>query len=461
MKITILIPVYNEIATFEELLRRVYAVQLPCEKEIIIIDDFSTDGTRKLVEKINDPGVKKIFHPMNLGKGAAIRNSISSISGDLVIIQDADLEYHPDEYPRIIQPILEGKADVVFGSRFIGTHRCFLFTHYAGNKVVNMITNILFNTTLTDMMTGYKVFTSDVLRDLPLKSNRFGVEAEITGAVCRKSLRVYEVPISYSGRDYSEGKKIKWTDFFITLWWLLYSKIRILGDVPYESLKKLRGMDKYTRYIFDTIKIFLGERILEIDAGIGNLTRFLLVNRELVVSTDTSAKTLAYLTYHLPSSSIFKVLQCDISDQSIVDKLKPYQCDTAVLINVLEHVENDGNALSVIGDALVPHGKVIIVVPAHAGLFTEFDRLRGYLRRYDQVSLSSLLESRGFSIEKIKNFNIIGMAGWWWDFKVLRKKGISKFQLGVYNQLIWFTRILDKLFPDHGLSLLVVAKKKG
>ncbi|MDD5669032.1 MAG: glycosyltransferase family 2 protein, partial [Candidatus Omnitrophica bacterium] len=202
MKITILIPVYNEIATFEELLRRVYAVQLPCEKEIIIIDDFSTDGTRKLVEKINDPGVKKIFHLLNQGKGAAIRNSIPHITGDLVIIQDADLEYHPDEYPRIIQPILEGKADVVFGSRFIGTHRCFLFTHYAGNKVVNMITNILFNTTLTDMMTGYKVFTSDVLRDLPLKSNRFGVEAEITGAVCRKNLRVYEVPISYSGRDY-------------------------------------------------------------------------------------------------------------------------------------------------------------------------------------------------------------------------------------------------------------------
>ncbi|MDD5669311.1 MAG: methyltransferase, partial [Candidatus Omnitrophica bacterium] len=329
-----------------------------------------------------------------------------------------------------------------------------------GNKVVNMITNILFNTTLTDMMTGYKVFTSDVLRDLPLKSNRFGVEAEITGAVCRKNLRVYEVPISYSGRDYSEGKKIKWTDFFITLWWLLYSKIRVLGDVPYESLKKLPGMDKYTRYIFDMIKMFLGTRILEIDAGIGNLTRFLLVNRELVISTDTSVKTLAYLSYHIPGSSIFKALQCDISDQSAADKLKSYQCDTVLLINVLEHVENDAQVLSTVREFLVSHGKVIIIVPAHKRLFTEFDRLRGYVRRYDRVSLPALLESRGFSIEKVQNFNSVGMFGWWWDFKVLKKKGISKFQLGVYNQLIWLTRILDKLFPDHGLSLLVVAKKK-
>lgn len=224
MKLSVIIPVYNERATIEEIVRNVEKV--PLEKEIIIVDDASCDGTREIIENLKGESIKKVFHKKNQGKGAAVRSALTHIEGDIVIIQDADLEYYPDEYPQLIKPIVRGRADVVFGSRFIGTHRCFLFTHYAGNKVVNLIANILYNTNLSDFMTCYKVFKAEVIRKVDIVSNRFGFEAEITGEVFRRGLRVYEVPISYSGRNYSEGKKIKWTDFFVVVRWLLKTKFK-------------------------------------------------------------------------------------------------------------------------------------------------------------------------------------------------------------------------------------------
>ncbi len=229
MKISIIIPVYNEVATIEEIIKRVKNTSLELDKEIIIVDDDSSDGTKEIIKKMEGAGIKKVFHKKNQGKGAAIRTALKYITGDIVIIQDADLEYHPDDYPKLIDPILNNKADVVFGSRFIGgLHRCFLFTHYFGNRIINLIANILYNTILTDFMVGYKVFKTEVIKDIPIKSNRFGVEAEITGIIFRRHLKVYEVPISYSGRDYREGKKIRWTDFFVVLWQLIYAKFRPL-----------------------------------------------------------------------------------------------------------------------------------------------------------------------------------------------------------------------------------------
>jgi len=222
MKLSIIIPVYNEKATVAEIVRQVQ--NTPFDKEIIIVDDASTDGTADSIKNLTDGNIKKIFHTINQGKGAAIRSAIGLIEGDIVIIQDADLEYHPDEYGLLIDPILKQRAEVVFGSRFIGAHRCFLFTHYMGNKLVNLIANILYNTNLTDFMTCYKAFKTGALKSVTITSNRFGFEAEITGEVFRRQYKVYEVPISYSGRNYSEGKKIKWTDFFVVLSWLLKTK---------------------------------------------------------------------------------------------------------------------------------------------------------------------------------------------------------------------------------------------
>ncbi|MEE4602086.1 MAG: glycosyltransferase family 2 protein [Desulfobacteraceae bacterium] len=218
MKISVVIPVYNEIDTIEEILARVDKV--PIKKEIIVIDDLSIDGTRERLKKIvaDKENVKVIYHSRNRGKGAALRTGFESVTGDIVIIQDADLEYDPDEYPNLLEPISDGRADVVYGSRFIGgPHRVLFFWHYVGNKLLTLISNALTNLNLTDMETCYKVFKSQILKDLNLKSNRFGFEPEFTAKVSKMRLRIYEVPISYSGRTYSEGKKITWKDGIVAL----------------------------------------------------------------------------------------------------------------------------------------------------------------------------------------------------------------------------------------------------
>ena len=218
MKISVVIPVYNEIDTIEEILARVDKV--PIKKEIIVIDDLSIDGTRERLKKIvaDKENVKVIYHSRNRGKGAALRTGFESVTGDIVIIQDADLEYDPDEYPNLLEPISDGRADVVYGSRFIGgPHRVLFFWHYVGNKLLTLISNALTNLNLTDMETCYKVFKSQILKDLNLKSNRFGFEPEFTAKVSKMKLRIYEVPISYSGRTYSEGKKITWKDGIVAL----------------------------------------------------------------------------------------------------------------------------------------------------------------------------------------------------------------------------------------------------
>ncbi len=219
MKISVVIPVYNEMDTIEEIIERVQ--NTPLEKEIIIVDDGSTDDTCSLLEKIdsNNNNIKVFFHTRNKGKGAALRTGFKQVSGDVVIIQDADLEYDPKEYPTLLAPIRDGRADVVFGSRFLGggAHRVLFFWHYVGNRFLTLLSNAVTNLNLTDMETCYKVFTREVLEKLSIKSNGFGIEPEFTAKVAKYGFRIYEVGISYSGRTYTEGKKITWKDGFVAL----------------------------------------------------------------------------------------------------------------------------------------------------------------------------------------------------------------------------------------------------
>jgi len=218
--LTVVMPVFNERATLREIIGRVLAV--PLRIELVAVDDASTDGSREILQELaNEKGFRVLHQDQNRGKGAAVRRGIEAATGDVIVVQDADLEYSPEEYPDLLDLIVRGKADAVFGSRFIGRHRCFLFTHYLANLFLNLVTNVLYNTTMTDMETCFKAVRADVLKSLELKSDRFGIEPEITAKLFKRGARVYEVPITYEGRDYSEGKKITWRDGFPALWALV------------------------------------------------------------------------------------------------------------------------------------------------------------------------------------------------------------------------------------------------
>jgi len=217
--LSVVMPVYNERTTVETIIRRVLAV--PMRIELIVVNDGSKDGSKDILDRLHAELGFKLFHKENGGKGSALRRGFQEVTGDLVVIQDADLEYSPEEYPELIELICDGHADVVYGSRFLGRHRVFMFTHYVGNRIVTLATNLLYNTMLSDMETCYKVMRTDVLRSFTLESNGFGIEPEITAKIFKRHYRVYEIPITYAGRGYDEGKKITWVSGLVALWVLI------------------------------------------------------------------------------------------------------------------------------------------------------------------------------------------------------------------------------------------------
>ena len=223
--LSVIVPVFNERTTVTEIVRRMRRVELPMDLEIIVVDDCSSDGTDKILAALEDSTVRVLRHNANLGKGAGIRTGLAVARGDLVLIQDADLEYDPEDWPKLLHPLLRGKAQVVYGSRFTGERKNMLFWHWVGNRMLSLVTNVLYNTTISDMETCYKVFDRKVLDGITIVSDRFDFEPEITAKVLRRGYRIYEVPISYNGREFDEGKKITWKDGFGALWALVRFRV--------------------------------------------------------------------------------------------------------------------------------------------------------------------------------------------------------------------------------------------
>ncbi|MFQ5670201.1 MAG: glycosyltransferase [Acidobacteriota bacterium] len=454
MKLSVVMPVYNEINTIEEILRRVRAV--PLEKEIIVVDDGSRDGTRDFLRELEWPEVKVLYHETNQGKGAALSTGFQHTTGDVVVIQDGDLEYHPDEIPGLIAPILGGKADVVYGSRFLGARRVFMFSHWLGNQVLTLLSNLLFNTTLTDMETCYKAFRGDVARSLRLKARGFGCEPEITARVFRRGLRVYEIPISYDGRTYVEGKKITWRDGFKAIYWLLRCRFTV-EDIEHETLRRMAATDRYGRLIVERIAAHIGPRVLEVGSGIGNISGH-LGRREILVVSDVSDQYLTILKRRFSGNSRIKVVRYDLAEGARSD-LQGLNLDTVICLNVLEHIEDDAAALRGLAGLLSPGGRLILLVPAHPCLYSNLDRRLDHHRRYRRSALVKLLESNGFSIEHLSHFNMLGALGWWVNGRLLRRRILPGAQLRLFGFLSFLLRLESRFTPPFGLSLVVFARR--
>jgi glycosyltransferase involved in cell wall biosynthesis len=460
--LSVVIPCYNEVATISHILRRV--AEIPVVHEMIVVDDCSTDGTREALREIlaqwprANPPLHVLYQPVNKGKGAALRAGFRKASGPLTIVQDADLEYDPKEYPKLIQPILDGDADVVYGSRFAGfPRRVLYYWHSLGNQVLTTLSNMATNLNLTDMETCYKVFKTEILQAIPIRSNRFGFEPEITAKVARLGCRVYEVPISYHGRSYAEGKKIGWKDGFQALGIILKNwLVADLGVGRGEmTLKLLQKASRYNGWVYQMLKPFLGRDILEVGSGIGNMTRY-FVGHGRVTATDISPFCLRELERTYAEHDRVKVQTLDISRNSY-PQVEIY--DTIVCLNVLEHIEDDTEALRNMRKLLRPGGKLLLYVPCNPRLYCEIDRGVGHYRRYEREDLLAKMKRAGFRVSHCRHHNMLGAVGWWINGKVLGKKAIGATDVGGFDLLMPLVKVQDRLESRFALSILAIGEK--
>jgi glycosyltransferase involved in cell wall biosynthesis len=466
--LSVLVPVYNEVGTVRALLERVMAV--PIRKEVIVVDDCSTDGTRVVLEELRratsdtaDNRLRILYHERNQGKGAAVRTAVPHARGAVTIIQDADLEYDPAEYPQLIAPILAGDADVVYGSRFTGSpRRVLFFWHTVANRLLTLLSNMCTNLNLTDMETCYKAFRTPILQRIPIRSNRFGLEPELTAKVARLRCRVYEVPISYRGRQYSEGKKIGFKDAVAALWTILrFAVVADVGrdDPGFVTLSRVEKLRRYNALLWEFVQPFVGRRVLEIGAGTGLMTRY-LATRERLVATDLDPQYVELLRRTYDGKPNVEVRQLDLARLGEAG-FPPGSFDTVVCANVLEHIEDDRRALRAIHDVLAPGGQVILIVPAHRTLYGTIDRAIHHFRRYSRADILGKLEAEGLTVEVARHFNTIGVLGWFLNARVLRRRTVPGVQARLNDWLVPLLRLERLVRPPFGLSLVVVGRVPG
>ncbi len=468
MKVSILVPVYNERTLVERSLEAVIQAPLPenLEREVVVVDDCSTDGTSAILERlaVRWPQIRLHRHAVNQGKGAAGRTAIRHAAGDFCLIQDADLEYDPKDYPQLMRPLLEGHADAVFGSRYLAGEqkRVLPFWHSRMNATLTMFSNMFCNLDLTDMETCYKVFRTDLLKSIPIRSDRFGIEPELTMKCAKRKLRIYEVPISYHGRTYEEGKKIGWKDGVKALGCILY--FWLVDDLyvePYGRayLNNLSGTPAYVQWVTSLVRPGLGDRVLELGAGIGTMTGRLMGRRLEYTATENSPLFLDALRNRFLRTPHVSVRELDPSDPAGYRGLTGF--DTVLCLNVLEYAADPARVVASAAAALRPGGRLFALAPNGPGLMGSLDRTMGHKRRFSTAELAQLAAGAGLEVERIHQLNKCARPIWYLDSRVLGTDRISKVTLKLFDKTVWLWRFLDHVTPGPGLSSVLVARKKS
>src|SRR5271163_985797 len=475
--LSVIVPAYNEQYLIEASLNGLAVLGESTRLQritAIVVDDCSTDATAAAVRRFqtyleSSQNFKKfnwiwLRHEKNMGKGAAIRSALAHVDTHLVVIHDADLEYHPRDLLQMVDLFLYEDADAVFGSRFMpgGYKRALFFRHALGNKLLTLLCDLVCDLNLTDMETCYKMVRADLLKSIPLTSSTFDVEPELAIKLAKRGSRIFEVPISYSGRTYGEGKKIKWTDGVRALWAILHyaasDRIYTEDESGGEILERLNRAPRFTSWMADVIRPYVGDRVLEVGAGTGNMSVHLMP-RSVYWATDVNSHYLDYLVTLRATRPYMRVAHTNAMDAGTFPAGQSF--DTVVCLNVVEHVEDDLGVLRTVWNALSDGGRAVILVPCGPGLYGTLDEALGHFRRYTSEQLTGVARQAGFHVEQVLKFNRPGVVAWWLNGRILHRRTFGLWQIRMLNLLTPVFRLLDSWLPLPPLSVIAILRKEN
>ena len=469
LSLSVLVPVYNERHLVEASLRRLLALDDPTisDLQVVAVNDGSADGSGAILDALRgeDPRLTVVHHERNRGKGAAILTALQHATGDVVLVHDADLEYNPGDIPALMRPFLEEGADAVFGSRYLAAsyRRALMYRHSVMNRMLTRVCNWFTDLDLTDVETCYKAVRTTLLRSIPLRSRDFRIEIELAMKLAKRRAHVFEVPIRYLPRSIAEGKKIGARDGLLALFALvrfaLQDDLYHADEYGSHILTQLERTRRFNLWLGDTLRPFVGDRVLEIGAGIGTLTDQ-FIPRDLYFATDINPSYLHYLTKYALGKPYLRVRRVDVVEPDHFEGLEGV-FDTVMMVNVLEHVSDPHQALQNVARALMPGGRAVVLVPQGPGLYGSLDVALDHRERYTRAGLVESLERVGLKVEHVREFNRISVPAWWFNGRVLRRKGFSRVQLKALDLSVPIIKHVDRFIPWMGQSVIAVARKGG